>query len=90
MCLSLKTKKPPLIYESLCTINQSFEQILRELEGLQQFDCFRGREPIKSVELAVRETHAWTMFEILEVLHEHLENEWTRLGRIRSHDGDLH
>jgi hypothetical protein len=71
------------IYESLSLINRSFEQILQELERIQQHDSFRKRAPIKSVELAVRETHAWTMLEILEVLREREEGEWMRLGRRR-------
>jgi hypothetical protein len=36
---------------------------------------------MKSVALAVRETRAWTMSEILDVLHEKEEGQWTRLGR---------
>jgi hypothetical protein len=71
------------LYESLSLINRSFEQIHQELDRLQQHDWLRTRAPVKSVELAVRETHAWTMFEILEVLREHEESEWTRLGRVR-------
>jgi hypothetical protein len=77
-------KKRPLIYESLYTINRSFELIIEELRRLQRVDWFRGRSPIESVELAVRETRAWTMFEVLEVLHEHEECAWTRLGRVRN------
>jgi hypothetical protein len=79
----MKTKNAPSIYESLCTINQSFDQILQEFARLQR-DRFRGRAPIKSVELAVRETHAWAMVEILEVLREYEEGEWTRLGHLRN------
>jgi hypothetical protein len=70
-------------YDSLALIDRSFDQILRELERLQQFQWFR-RPPIKSVELEVRETRARAMFEILEVLHQWEESEWTRLGRARS------
>jgi hypothetical protein len=80
----MKTKIAPLVYESLCKVNRSFEEILREFERLKQFEWFRGPSPIKSVELAVKETHAWTMFEILDVLQKRQENEWMRLGRIRA------
>jgi hypothetical protein len=76
-------KNRPLIYESLYTINRSFEQILHEFRRLERVDWFRRRPPIKSVHLAVREMRAWTMFEVLEVLHEHEERAWTRLGRAR-------
>jgi len=83
----MKTKHTPPIYESMCIINQRFEQILRELGRLQKFDGFRDRPPIKSVRRAVRETRAGTMFEILEVLHEREEQEWMRLGCLHG-DGE--
>ena len=84
----VKTNKTStaLIYDSLNVINRSFDEILQELEHLQHIDCFKRRVPIKSVELAVRETRAWTMFEILEVLHEREESEWSRLGAKRSRE----
>lgn len=82
------TNASPAIYESLNLINRSFEQIHQELDQLQRHDWFRKRAPIKSVELAIRETHAWTMFEVLEVMRECEEDEWTRLGRARSRKGD--
>jgi hypothetical protein len=72
-----------LVYESLNIVARGFEEILKELERLQQLDSFRRWSPIKTLELAVKETHAWTMFEILEVLHERAEDEWTRYGRMR-------
>jgi hypothetical protein len=71
------------IYEALNLINGSSGQILQELERLQQVDGFKGRESIKSVELAVKETRAWTLFEILDGLHQREEEEWTRFGRTR-------
>ena len=73
-----------MIYDSLGTIHRSFEQILPEFQRLHQIEGVRGRPPIKSVELAIRETRAWAMFEMLDVLHQHEEREWTRLGRVRS------
>ena len=81
---AMKTKTTPWVYDSLGTINRCFEQILEELERVQQLDWFRGSAPMKSVELAVRETRAWTMSEILDVLHQREESEWMRLGRLRS------
>ena len=85
MCLLTTMKKDmPSVYESLGTIDRSFEQIRHELERLQQFDWFRGRAPMKAVGLSVRETQAWTMSEILDVLHEREERKWMRLGRIRN------
>jgi hypothetical protein len=76
-----------LIYDAIAVVNRSFDQILQNLERLQQFDCFGKRTPIKSVELAVKETRAWTMFEIMEVLHEREESEWTRYGRKQARQG---
>src|SRR5580658_9921556 len=70
-------------YEALNLINRSFRQILQELERLQQLHGFKGRPTIKSVELAIKETRAWTLFEILDVLHQREEDEWTRFGRTR-------
>jgi hypothetical protein len=86
MCLltAMKTNNMQPIYESLNTINRSFERIIEELERLEQLDWFRGRPPMKSVERAVRETRAWTMSEILDVLHQREESQWMRFGRLRS------
>ena len=73
-----------LIYELLSDVNRSFDGILAGLERIQKSSWFRHRRLIQTIELAVRETQAWTTFEILEVLHERAEREWTRLGRLRS------
>jgi hypothetical protein len=80
-----KTSAMP-VYESVNVINRSFDQILQELQRLQQVDCFRRKAPIKSVELAIKEIRAWTMVEILDVLHEREESEWTRFGRRRNRE----
>ena len=89
MCLLTTMKKDtPLIYDSLCTINRSFEQILTELERVEQLDWFRGCAPLKAVGLAVRETRAWTISEILDVLHQREERGWMRLGRIRNSEDE--
>ena len=72
------------MYELLASVNRSFDEILVGLERIQKSSWFRERQLIQTVELAVRETQAWTTFEILEVLHERVEREWTRLGRLRS------
>lgn len=88
MCLVIPMKTDNVggssTYEALSAIDRSFEHILRELEHLQKPPWLRKRKPIESVALAVRETRAWTLFEILEVLHERAESEWTRLGRMRA------
>ena len=79
----MKPKNTPLPYESLCTISRGFEQILLEFEHLEQLDWFRQHAPMKSVAQAVREVRAWTLSEILDVLHQREEGEWMRLGRLR-------
>ncbi len=79
----MKPKNTPLPYESLCTISRGFEQILLEFEQLEQLDWFRQHAPMKSVAQAVREVRAWTLSEILDVLHQREEGEWMRLGRLR-------
>jgi len=79
--MKTKSANELLMYEALSLINGSFGQILQELERLQQLHGFKGRPTIKSVELAVKETRAWTLFEILDVLHQREEDEWTRFGR---------
>ena len=77
------TPRSIVAYDALCSINRAFEQILTEFQRLHQFEWFHGRAPIKSVELAVKETHAWTMFEVTEVLNGFEERNWTRFGRRR-------
>lgn len=78
------TQSASASYESLNQINRGFEQIRQELDRIQQHPLFRKRAPIQPVVLAVKETHAWVMFEILEILREHEEGEWIRLGRVRN------
>ena len=72
------------IYETLNIIDRSFGHVLQELERLRQLEGFKGRVSIRSVELAVKETRAWTLTEILDVLHQREESEWARFGRMRS------
>jgi hypothetical protein len=81
----MKTSKASELsmYEALSLVNGSFGQILQELGRLQQIDGFKRRASIKAVELAVKETRAWTLFEVLDVLHQREEEEWTRFGRTR-------
>ena len=86
MCLPAFMKNEPNdlpIYESLALIDTSFEQILQQLERLQRPQWFHRRPTIKSVELDVRETRAWKIFEILEIQHQREERAWTRFGRAR-------
>jgi hypothetical protein len=75
-----------LVYESLFTLNQNFEQILDGLERLGGLGPFRKRlrrEFIKGCQLAVRETRAWANFELTHIMQAVEENEWGRYGRLR-------
>ena len=71
------------IYKAMRRIDRSFKRVLREIERVRQVRWLGKRALLDPVELALKETRAWTMFEILEVLHEREENEWIRLGRAR-------
>jgi hypothetical protein len=79
----MKNAKGTSIYEALNLINGSFRQILQELERIEHTGGFKGRASIKAVELALKEMRDWTLFEILDVLHQSEEDEWTRFGRAR-------
>jgi hypothetical protein len=39
---------------------------------------------ISGTDVAQDPGKAWTLFEILDVLHQHEEDEWTRFGRVRA------
>ncbi len=71
-----------MIYETLCAINRSFDQVLQGLEQLQRSHLFRGHEFLESCGLMVAETRAWACFEVLEILRDREEGDWARLGRL--------
>jgi len=75
-----------LVYESLFTLNQNFEQILDALERLGRLGSFRQRlrrEFIRDCQVAVRETRAWTNFELTHIMQAVEEREWGHFGRLR-------
>lgn len=76
-----------LVYEALATLNQHFEQTLRDLNQLEELCFFPQRwqrKLVKTWRATVEESRAWANFEVLEVLHEEEEREWVRFGRIVS------
>lgn len=73
------------IYDALQRIDQAFAEVLGQIERLKQIPWFRKKARIKPAERAVQEARAWTLFEILEVLHEREEEAWFHLGRARVH-----
>ena len=89
MC-AMKTPPPDdvEIYRSLYRISRSFDHVLRGLDQIRQNRRFRKSKLLKSVDLTVRETQAGTLFEILEVLHEHEQQRWARLGRQRQREDE--
>ena len=81
-------ENPPktLAYDALATLNRDFEQVLEDLQRLEALRLFPRRwqrKFLKGWRATLQETRAWASFEVLEVLHQREEWEWTRLGRIR-------
>ena len=72
------------VYKRLSEINESFESILANVEMLREMVLFRKGSnglQLKSCRRETREACARINFEVLEVLLEQAEREWTRLGR---------
>ena len=88
MAATKKSAKDVEIYDSLAVINRAFGQVFIELDQIRQDRRFRKSNLLKSVDLAIRETQAGTLFEILEVLHEHEQQRWARLGRERKREDE--
>jgi len=69
------------LYEILLHINQSFEQVLYQLQELDEL-CI-GRHQLKRFQVIVEETRAEVNFELVEFLQERELRDWTRFGRLR-------
>jgi hypothetical protein len=75
-----------LVYEALAKWNRDFEQLLADLQRLEALHLFPRRwqrQFLKVWRVTLAEIRAWVSFEVVEVLHEAEEREWTRLGRRR-------
>ena len=75
-----------LVYDALATLNRDFEQVLRDLERLEELRLFRyrwQREFLKVWRATLEETRAWVSFEMVEILHQKEERDWTDFGRMR-------
>ncbi|HLN00705.1 MAG TPA: hypothetical protein VK335_15565 [Bryobacteraceae bacterium] len=70
------------VYESVHSLNQGFEQVLADLVRLQRFPFFRHGH-LRGVQVLVEETRTWANFELLGVMHDREQNDWTRFGRLR-------
>ena len=79
-------QKPPsqklAIYETLHSLNQSFEQVLEDLRRFEEFPFFR-RQLLRTLTTITEETRAWANFEVVEVMHERELNNWTHFGHLR-------
>src|ERR1700733_5793500 len=76
----------PPVYEALATLNRDFEQGLDDLQRLEALRLFPRRwqrKFLKQWRATLEETRAWVSFEVVEVLHQTEEGDWTRLGRRR-------
>jgi hypothetical protein len=75
-----------LVYDALATWNRNVEQVLEDLQRLEALRLFPRRwqrKFLKEWRATLEGTRAWANFEVLEVLHQKEEREWTSLGRRR-------
>jgi len=73
------TKEP--VYESLHALNHGFEWVLTELARLHELGMF-NQDLTNILRVVVKETRAWANFELLEILHQREQDDWTRFGRL--------
>ena len=74
------------VYEALARFNRDFGQVLEDLERLEALRLFPRRwqrKFLKQWRATLAETRAWVSFEVVEILHETEQGDWTRLGRRR-------
>jgi hypothetical protein len=74
------------VYDALAGFNRSFDQVLQDLGRLETLDLFTHRwqrRAFKACRATLEEMRAWANFEVIEVLRQREEREWTRLGRRR-------
>jgi hypothetical protein len=73
-----------MVYEALAGFNRNFEQVLLDLERLATWDLFVERwqrRAFKACRATLEEMRASANFEVIEVLHQTEERDWTRLAR---------
>ncbi len=73
------TREP--VYESLAAMNHDFECVLAELARLHELGMF-NRDLANILRIAVKETRAWANFELVEILQQREQDDWTRFGRL--------
>ena len=69
------------VYEILHALNRDFEQVLAELARLHELGMF-NRDLENILRIVVKETRAWANFELVEILQQREQDDWTRFGRL--------
>jgi DNA-directed RNA polymerase specialized sigma54-like protein len=69
------------VYEALHALNRDFEQVLAELARLHELGMF-NRDLANILRIVVQETRAWANFELVEILQQREQDDWTRFGRL--------
>src|SRR5712671_1588229 len=69
------------VYEILHALNRDFEQVLAELARLHELGMF-NRDLENILRIVVKETRAWANFELVEILLQREQDDWTRFGRL--------
>src|SRR5580704_5665856 len=75
-----------LVYEALAGFNRNFEQVLRDLERLATLDLFTERwqrRAFKACRATLEEMRASANLEVIEVLNQTEQRDWTSFGRRR-------
>ena len=75
----LATREP--VYESLHALNHDFECVLAELARLHELGMF-NQDLANILRIVVKETRAWANFELVEILQQREQDDWTRFGRL--------
>jgi hypothetical protein len=76
------TRQKLRAYQTLYTLNQSFENLLADLQRLQRLAFFRP-EFLREFQVMVEETRACINFELVEAMHSREQDDWARFGRLR-------
>jgi hypothetical protein len=78
-------ENPPktLVYDALARGNRDFDQVPDDLQRLEALR-FRAAGNVNLKDWrATLETRAWATFEVIEVLHQAEQRDWTSHGRRR-------
>jgi hypothetical protein len=79
---SQKQTDQHLSYETVAALNQAFGHVLQNLSKLRELGIVR-RKLCTALQVALKETIAWTNFEVTERLHDLEQSNWADYGRKR-------